>query len=82
MLSFFPVGMTHYLPYIQVILSVLLIIGVLLQRSEAGLGAAFGGDTSNTRYNRRGLEKTLFHLTIVVAILFAASVFAPLVIGR
>lgn len=59
-----------FLPYIQIILAVLLIIGVLLQRSEAGLGAVFGQDTGTTRYARRGLEKVLFHATIIVAILF------------
>lgn len=70
--------MTAFLPYIQIILSLLLIVGVLLQRSEAGLGAAFGADTSNTRYTRRGFEKTLFTATIVIAVLFAASAFASL----
>jgi protein translocase SecG subunit len=74
--------MTHYLPAIQIILSLLLIVGVLFQRSETGLGSAFGMDSTSTRYNRRGLEKTFFHGTIIIAILFAASVFASLVIGR
>ena len=66
------------LPYIQVILAVLLTTGVLLQRSDAGLGSAFGSDSGSTRYARRGLEKTLFHATIIVAILFVASVAASL----
>lgn len=70
------------LPYIQVALSLLLIGGVLLQRSEAGLGAAFGSDTTSTRYARRGFERIVFHATIIVAILFAASVFASLVVAR
>lgn len=68
--------MEAILPYAQITLSVLLIVFVLLQRSEAGLGSAFGGgDTmSSINYTRRGFEKTLFHATIVVAILFALSV--------
>jgi protein translocase SecG subunit len=70
------------LPYIQIILSVLLVAGILFQRSEAGLGSAFGMETNNTRYARRGLERVFFHGTIIVAILFAASVFASLVISR
>jgi len=71
-----------FLPYIQIILAVLLILGVLFQRSEAGLGSAFGMETSTTRYARRGLEKTLFHATIIVAILFVAAVAASLFAGR
>ncbi|MEX2010458.1 MAG: preprotein translocase subunit SecG [Parcubacteria group bacterium] len=73
--------MTHILPYIQIILSFILIAGILLQRSETGLGSAFGSDTTNTRYARRGLEKVLFHTTIIVAILFAASALASLILG-
>lgn len=71
-----------FLPYIQIILSVLLVLGVLLQRSEAGLGAAFGMDSMNTRYARRGLEKTLYHATIIIGILFVASVIASLFVGH
>jgi protein translocase SecG subunit len=70
------------LPYIQVVLSLLLVAGVLLQRSEAGLGSAFGSDTGGTRYARRGLERVLFHATIIVAILFVASVAATFLVGR
>ena len=68
-----------YLPYIQVTLSILLAAGVLLQRSEAGLGAGFGGEGSfGTRFTRRGFEKFLFVGTIVIAILFATSALIPL----
>jgi protein translocase SecG subunit len=74
--------MAQILPYIQIILSLLLIAGVLLQRSEAGLGSAFGADSMSTRYTRRGFEKTLFYGTIVVAILFAASAFLNFLVGR
>ncbi len=73
--------MLQILPYIQVILSVLLVVGVILQRSEAELGAGFGGDgATGTRFTRRGLEKLLFRATILVAILFVLSTLAPLFI--
>lgn len=69
------------LPYIQVILAVILTAAILLQRSEAGLGAGFGADSFSTaHYERRGFEKTLFIGTIVVAILFAASAVVSLLI--
>lgn len=68
--------MAQILPYIQIILSLLLITGVLLQRSEASLGAAFGGDSgAGGRFSRRGLEKILFNATLAVAALFALSGF-------
>lgn len=61
------------LPYIQIAISVLLVTGVMLQYSEAGLGSAFGGGDSfsSTRHTRRGFEKFLFTATIVLAVLFA-----------
>ncbi|MBI1974609.1 MAG: preprotein translocase subunit SecG [Candidatus Zambryskibacteria bacterium] len=75
--------MNQILPYIQVGLSILLVAGVLLQRSEASLGAAFGGgDSTGTRFARRGFEKILFNFNIIVAILFVASAFAPLLLNR
>ncbi|KND48759.1 MAG: preprotein translocase, SecG subunit [Parcubacteria bacterium C7867-005] len=75
--------MIKILPYIEIVLSLLLIVGVLLQRSEAGLGSAFGGDSlSGAKYNRRGFEKTLFNLTVLLAVLFAVTAFLNLFLGR
>ncbi len=70
------------IPYIQIVLSVLLIGGILLQRSEAGLGSAFGGgDSFSSGYHtKRGSEKALFIATIIVAVLFASTSFALLLI--
>lgn len=69
------------LPYIQIALAVLLIGLILLQRSEAGLGSAFGesGFGGNV-HTRRGAEKTLFNLTVVIAILFVAGTVVALVL--
>lgn len=69
------------LPYIEITLSLLLIIGIVLQNRGASLGGAFGGDNfSSTFYKRRGAEKFLFRATIVVAILFVASAIAGFLI--
>ena len=66
--------MASIIPYIQIALCVLLIGGVLLQRSEAGLGGAFGGDSfSSVHHVKRGPEKVLFIATIIVAVLFAVT---------
>jgi protein translocase SecG subunit len=62
------------LPYAQIILSLLLIVGIVLQQRGATLGGAFGGDNfASTFYKRRGAEKFLFNATIVVAILLVLS---------
>jgi len=58
-------------------------VGILLQRSDAGLGSAFGGgDSMGGHFTRRGFEKMLFNATLVVAALFALSAFASLFFGR
>jgi len=72
--------MASILPIIQIILSVLLIAGVLLQQSDAGLGGAFGGGDGSGGHTRRGAEKTIFRATIIIAILFAISAFIAFII--
>ncbi len=53
----------------QIVLSVALILAVLLQVRGGGLGGIFG--QADTVYRtRRGAEKTLFQLTIVLVVLF------------
>ena len=75
--------MVQVLPYIQIVLSLLLVAGVLLQRSEASLGAAFGSDSAmGARFVRRGFEKFLFNGTMLCAILFVTATFMSLVLGR
>ncbi|MDO8548411.1 MAG: preprotein translocase subunit SecG [bacterium] len=69
------------LPYIQIVLSVLLIICILLQQTGASMGGAFGGDNFSAAYHtRRGSEKFLFYATIALGALFALSSFVALFI--
>ncbi len=68
------------LPYIQIGLSVLLIVTILLQQSAAGSGGAFGDNFAAGFHTRRGFEKTLFNSSIVIAVLFIASALLALVI--
>ena len=67
-------NLASLLPYAEIVLSLLLIVGVVLQQRGAGLGGAFGGDNfATTFYKRRGAEKFLFNASIVIAFLFVAT---------
>ena len=55
--------------------AILLIISILLQQRGASLGAGFG--SSGELYTtRRGLDKNLFEVTIVFAVIFVLSILA------
>ena len=70
------------LPYVQISLSALIIVAVILQRTGASLGGAFGADNFSSGFHtRRGLERTLFFATIVLGVLFAASALLNLLIS-
>jgi len=67
------------LPIVQIVLGVLLIAVILIQQSEAGLGAACGGSgDAGFKHTRRGSEKVIFIGTIVIAVLFVVSAFVAL----
>lgn len=69
------------LPYIQIVLSVILVLAILLQQSSAGVGGALGGsDGGGFHHTRRGFEKFLFVLSIVCGILFALSTLLAIII--
>lgn len=55
------------LRWIQIILSVGLVILILLQAAGGGAGTLFGNTGSAIQKTRRGLEKTLFQWTIICA---------------
>ena len=61
--------LTGYFNIAQIILSVAVILAVLLQVKGGGLGGIFG--QADTVYRtKRGAEKMLFQLTIVLVALF------------
>ena len=53
-----------------VLVSVALIASVILQSKGAGLGGLTGADTGGIFTARRGVEKTLFYVTIALGVLF------------
>ena len=62
--------MENYLNIALIIISVLLIISVIMQSKGAGLGGLTGADTGSVCTARRGVERTLFKLTIVLSAVF------------
>lgn len=73
--------MTLFLDISQLVVGVLLIIGILLQSKGAGLGSAFGGGGDSIVSTRRGAEKGIFTLTIVLSVIFLALAVARMFIG-
>ena len=60
--------MSTYLNLALVIVSIALIVLVLLQSKGAGLGGLGGGDFGGSGYHvRRGVERLVFNLTIVLS---------------
>jgi len=54
---------------VQIVISIILIVLILFQQRGTGLGGIFGGSTEFYQ-RRRGLEKTVFYLTIILAAVF------------
>ena len=66
--------MVHLLSIVQLILAILLIALVLIQRANTDASGAFGTDGSGSAtLEKRGAEKTLHQMTIVVSLLFVLS---------
>ncbi len=66
-------GFVVYVQIIQIIISVALIAVILAQAQgqSAGLGGIFGGgDGAGVYRTRRGVEKTLYNVTIGLAVAF------------
>lgn len=62
--------MEIYLDIALIITSIALIASVILQSKGAGLGGLTGGDTGGIFTARRGIEKVLFRITIILSVIF------------
>jgi preprotein translocase subunit SecG len=64
-------GFLPYVQIVQIVISVALIAIILVQaKGTGGLGGIFGGQGSGVYRTRRGVEKTLFSVTIGLAVVF------------
>lgn len=64
-----------------IITSLALILSVVLQSKGVGLGGLTGQDAGSVFSARRGIEKTLFWITITLAIVFVILVLATIAVG-
>ena len=72
--------MFQLLSIVHVLLAILLVALVLIQRANTDASGAFGADGgSGAALEKRGAEKSLHRLTILVAVIFAISLFLPVV---
>jgi len=62
-------SLLKYLQIVQIIVSLALIVAILLQAKGAGLGGIFGGEGGIYK-SRRGVERTLFNVTIGLTVIF------------
>jgi protein translocase SecG subunit len=77
-------SMGAILSWLQIIFSITLVIVIMLQKSDAGIGSAFGAgnDGGVTYHKRRGFEKVLFYLTIVFAVLLVVSLIMGIILTK
>lgn len=73
--------MVLYIDIALIITSVALIISVILQSKGAGLGGLTGADTGSVFTARRGVEKLLFRVTIILSLLFFTLAIAATMVG-
>jgi preprotein translocase subunit SecG len=71
----------QYLDIALIITSVVLIVSVILQSKGAGLGGLTGADTGGFFTARRGVEKTLFRLTIILSVIFVLLAIATVIVA-
>lgn len=73
-------NLSAILQAVTIISAVLMVFCILLQARGATLGAGFGssGELFTTR---RGIDKSLYEATIVLAVVFVMSILVNLILG-
>lgn len=72
--------MKNFFLVLQIITALLTIVLVIIQSKGTGIGSAFGGDMGFYG-TKRGAEKMLFGLTIVLATIFVISSLAAVLLS-
>lgn len=74
--------MEKYIDIALIITSIALIVSIILQSKGIGLGGLTGGDSGGVFTARRGVERTLFYITIGLGILFVVLAIVTVVITK
>lgn len=74
--------MVTYLQIALIITSIALILSIVLQNKGVGLGGLTGQDAGSVFSARRGIEKVLFNITIILAVVFIALVLTTIIFSR
>jgi len=73
--------MENILNIAMILTSIALVASIILQSKGAGLGGLSGADTGGVFTARRGIEKTLFRVTIVFSVLFFALALTSVILA-
>ncbi len=73
--------MKTFLYSIELIVAVILIALLVVQARGGGLGGIFGGWGTPTYRSRRGIERTLFRVTIIAAVVFVLIAIITVAVG-
>ena len=74
--------MEQFLFVSLIITSIALVLSIILQSKGAGLGGLTGTDTGGVFTARRGIEKTLFWVTILFSVLFFTLVIIAVIVVK
>ena len=74
--------MVTYFQIALIITSLALIASIVLQNKGVGLGGLTGQSAGSVFSARRGIEKTLFWITVILAIVFVVLVVATIAVSR
>ncbi len=74
--------MEFYINIALIITSIALIASVVLQSKGAGLGGLTGSDAGSVFSARRGVEKTLFRVTIGLSVIFFILAIVAVIVNR
>lgn len=70
----------QWLKIIQIVVAILLMASILVQNRGGGVSGIFGGESIYR--TKRGIEKSLFYATIVLAVLFFAVAIIGIVLQK
>jgi preprotein translocase subunit SecG len=73
--------MENILNVALILTSIALVASIILQSKGAGLGGLSGTDTGGVFTARRGIEKTLFRVTIIFSVLFFALAITTVILA-